>query len=385
MTRIFRTAAITAALFTFPCLAAGPMAPGHPEPAEAKVAEDAPKIQIAILLDTSSSMDGLIGQAKTQLWKVVNAFTTARRDGKKPRLEIALYEYGNDGLSAENGYIRQVLPLTTDLDKVSEQLFALKTNGGSEHCGQVIQKATQQLEWSRGKNDLKLIYIAGNEPFTQGPVDYHVSVKAAAERGIVVNTIHCGDEASGIAGKWKDGALLADGNYMIIDQNKAVAYIEAPQDKEIARLGAEMNKTYLGYGRRAEEGEKNQAAQDANAAGAGMGSAVQRAASKASGYYDNSGWDLVDAKKGGKDVGKMKEDELPAELKKLAPADRVAYVEKLEKQRGELQAKINKLNAERDAYVTAEMKKRGDADKSTFDSEMIGSVKAQGTKRAFSF
>ena len=27
-------------------------------------------IQMAILLDTSGSMDGLIGQAKTQLWKI---------------------------------------------------------------------------------------------------------------------------------------------------------------------------------------------------------------------------------------------------------------------------------------------------------------------------
>src|SRR5947199_10658594 len=86
--------------------------------------QDAPKIQLAILLDTSSSMDGLIGQAKTQLWKVVNAFTNARRDGVKPRLEIALYEYGNDSLPAENGYIRQVMQLTTDFGTVSEKLFA---------------------------------------------------------------------------------------------------------------------------------------------------------------------------------------------------------------------------------------------------------------------
>jgi hypothetical protein len=38
------------------------------------------RIQIAILLDTSSSMDGLIDQAKTQLWKVVNTFIEAKHD-----------------------------------------------------------------------------------------------------------------------------------------------------------------------------------------------------------------------------------------------------------------------------------------------------------------
>lgn len=56
------------------------------------------RVQIALLLDTSNSMDGLIGQAKTQLWKVVNSFIDARRDGEAPFVEVALYEYGNNGL-----------------------------------------------------------------------------------------------------------------------------------------------------------------------------------------------------------------------------------------------------------------------------------------------
>src|SRR6218665_659343 len=67
---------------------------------------DQNKVQIAILLDTSSSMDGLIDQAKSQLWKVVNAFTAAKRDGQTPFVEVALYEYGNSGLSVANQYIR---------------------------------------------------------------------------------------------------------------------------------------------------------------------------------------------------------------------------------------------------------------------------------------
>ncbi len=38
-----------------------------------------PTVQLAILLDTSNSMDGLIDQAKTQLWNVVNEFVRAAR------------------------------------------------------------------------------------------------------------------------------------------------------------------------------------------------------------------------------------------------------------------------------------------------------------------
>jgi hypothetical protein len=110
-------------------------------------ATDTPLVQIAVLLDTSSSMSGLIEQAKTQLWKLVNEFITAKQDGKTPVVQVALYEYGKSSLRAEEHWIRQIQPLTRDLDKVSEDLFALTTNGGDEYCGAVIQRAVKDLAW----------------------------------------------------------------------------------------------------------------------------------------------------------------------------------------------------------------------------------------------
>src|SRR5436190_20610689 len=53
-----------------------------------------PKIQAAILLDVSNSMDGLISQAKAQLWNMVSIMGKAQCDGITPQIEIALYEYG---------------------------------------------------------------------------------------------------------------------------------------------------------------------------------------------------------------------------------------------------------------------------------------------------
>ena len=35
-------------------------------------------IKVALLLDTSNSMDGLIDQAKAQLWEIVNEFSYAK-------------------------------------------------------------------------------------------------------------------------------------------------------------------------------------------------------------------------------------------------------------------------------------------------------------------
>ena len=107
-------------------------------------------VKLALLLDTSNSMDGLINQAKSQLWDIVNEFTHARCGNEvRPSLQIALYEYGNDNLSAREGYIRQVLSFSSDLDEISEKLFSLTTNGGEEFCGEVIHTSLKQLDWGK--------------------------------------------------------------------------------------------------------------------------------------------------------------------------------------------------------------------------------------------
>jgi hypothetical protein len=345
-----------------------------------------PLIQTAILLDTSNSMDGLIGQAKTQLWKIVNEFIEAEKNGLRPSLEIALYEYGNDNLSAEAGYIRQVLPLTRDLDRVSQELFALTTKGGSEYCGQVIDEASRYLEWSNVEDDLKLIFIAGNEPFTQGPVDYHQSLKGAIARGITVNTIYCGTEMGGIEGKWKDGALLADGHYFSINQNKASIYVETPQDKKLAELGRELNETYIGYGSNSRVFSSNQAVQDKNAQMSSMESAVNRAVFKNSVQYRNDAWDLVDALDiGTKKLSEIDAKDLPENMQKMTPEEQKAYIESKREQRNQIKKEITRLTNERKAYLAEKAKESAEEKNDTLDSAIVETIQSIIADKNFQF
>ena len=92
-------------------------------------------IQIALLLDTSGSMRGLINQAKTQLWNLDNKMTYAHCNEVQANIEIALYEYGKSTIPQQEDYLRQIVPFSTDLDQISKELFALSTNGGDEYCG----------------------------------------------------------------------------------------------------------------------------------------------------------------------------------------------------------------------------------------------------------
>jgi len=350
-----------------------------------RIVEKKPLVQIAVLLDTSGSMSGLIDQARAELWAIVNEFIFAKRGGVEPEVQVALYEYGKSALSVTDGYIRQIVPFTTDLDKVSEELFALQTNGGDEYCGWVIKEATAKLKWSDSPDDLKVIFIAGNEPFTQGPVDYKESCKAAIAKNIVVNTIHCGSEGDGLNGKWKDGAVLADGKYLNIDQNRQIVHVAAPQDKAITELSIKLNDTYIAYGSYGSVASQRQEAQDSSAAGLSKEAAVQRSVAKASANYRNDGWDLVDALAIQKvKLEDVKNEDLPENMRKMSVEERKAYVEGKQKERADIQAKVQRLNEQRKIYVAAEMSKQ-QKEGQTLGSAVIQAVREQAQKRNFKF
>jgi hypothetical protein len=350
--------------------------------AQGRAAIGEERIQLAILLDTSNSMDGLIAQAKSQLWKIVNELARSRRNGKSPSLEVALFEYGNDGLAETDGYLRMVSNLTTDLDKISEELFALSTDGGSEYCGMVIDRALARLAWSSSNDVLKLIYIAGNEPFTQGPLPYAASCAKAITRGIIVNTIFCGSREEGIATFWKDGADRADGRYTSINKDEVAVSIDTPFDNDIIQLGNELNKTYVGYGAKGEILKTRQAAQDSNAASMGQEANVQRSVAKAQGVYSNEGWDLVDAiQNKAVTLGALKDEDLPADMRKMTPAQREEHIRALAVRRADLQKKINEVNEKRRLYVAAEMKKRSQAN--TLEAAILLTVKDQAEQKGF--
>jgi len=346
--------------------------------------EDENIIQIAILLDTSNSMDGLIDQAKSQLWKIVNELAISKKNGKSPRIEVALFEYGNNYLKPEEGYIRMVSPLTTDLDLISDQLFKLKTNGGLEYCGWVIQESTEKLKWHKSNNVLKLIFIAGNEPFDQGDVKYQESCKNAISKGIIVNTIFCGSYQEGVATFWKRGADLADGKYVNIDQSKKYEYVETPYDNEIASLNEELNKTYIAYGSQGKEKKIMQERQDQNAKTMNRESEIQRTITKSQKQYANSEWDLVDAVKEKEiDINNIDEKDLPEEMRKMSKEDRKKYIENMIKKREEIQKKILELNDKRNNYLIE--RKKQDSKNESLDSAIIKIIKDQAIKKNYQF
>ena len=346
-------------------------------------AADGPRVQIAILLDTSSSMSGLIDQARSELWRMVNTLDDFSKDGTRSQIEIAVYEYGNSGLSDESGYLRQVIGFSSDLDAISEGLFSLSTNGGSEHTGQVIDAAHHALQWRADDDTVRAIYIAGNESFEQGPTPFAEAISDARASGITVNTVYCGAENQGRQEGWAQGAKIGGGRFMAIDHNAISVHIETPQDAKIAQLGQELNDTYVYYGQRGASSHANQARQDNNAASAGIGSLIERSVSKSGRAYNNYSWDLVDATAQGQiDLRSIDQQTLPLGYRDLDTQQLKAKVEAQAERRKSLQKQLASLQAQREAFLAAKKREGQDA-ANTLDSAMIDSLKAQALGLGF--
>lgn len=341
-------------------------------------------VQIALLLDTSGSMDGLINQARAHLWNMVDQMGRMTRvvNGKvrTVKVELALYEYGNDTISAQDGYIRQVLPLTNDLDSVSEKLHGLFTNGGSEFAGQAIQTAAQQLQWSSDPSTMKFVFVAGNEGFDQGPISAQVAMELAAKKDISVQLIYCGDKDA----TWEAAAKLAHTDLLTIDQNRVATAVATPQDDEILRLGNELNGTYWSYGKLGEQSKQRQALADSSSAKMSKKVAIERMQLKSKKGYDNRGWDVVDAvSNDGKWLENAKEEDLPAQLQAKTIAEKKAAVAELAQKRAELKKKIGELEAARAAFIAADQAKNGDKNAPSLDTELMKSTKKTAAKKGY--
>jgi hypothetical protein len=342
-------------------------------------------IELAICLDTSGSMDGLINSARQKLWTIVNDLAKAE---PTPTLRVALLSYGNDGNDPENGWVKVETPFTEDLDTVSQMLFGLTTNGGTELVGRVVQTSLQELDWHPSAGTLRMIFVAGNESAHQ---DEQVAVRAickeAAARGIDVSSIYCvyGDDDSEVQPGWREVASAGNGEFAMIDQDNGTVVIATPYDQELIRLSGELNKTYIPLGDAGAAGCSNQVAQDANAVEMNTANAASRAATKASKLY-TCGWDLVDGVRTGKvDLATVDPKDLPEDMRELTPAELVTTVVSMQARRTELQGQINQLDRRRQAMLNTELARQATTNVGSFDLAIRTAIRTRAETVGFGF
>ena len=352
-------------------LALAASSPARPAVRGAAVQPAGPRVEVAFVLDTTGSMGGLIEGAKRRIWSI------ARRIGEgrpRPDLHIALVAYRDIG----DEYVTRVYDFTGDMDEVFGHLSAFRAEGGGdgpEHVSAAMHDAVHRLRWSSTPGALRMIVLVGDAPphvDYQDGFDYRRHVGEARQRGIVVESIQCGDDAR-TAQVWQEIATSGAGQYARIDAQGGMPVRVTAVDGELARLSAELATTVVAGGSAAERADTETKLALRRAMPAPM-------AAEAAGYFAArdrvAEHDLVD---------------LPAALQKKAlaaapPALRakteeqaLAYLHDQLVRRQGLQARIQDLTTRREKILSAGAPTDG------FDDKVVGALKEQAKKQGIAY
>jgi Mg-chelatase subunit ChlD len=337
-----------------------------------------PEVEVVFVLDTTGSMGGLIDAAKQKIWSISNQIATGQ---PTPHIKIGLVPFRDRG----DEYVTKVYDLTDDLDAVHKNLMSFRAKGGGdfpESVNEALHVAVNKISWSKDKNTLRLIFLVGDAPPHMDypdDVKYPETCKQAVLKDIIINTVQCGKHPE-TKKYWLDICRRAEGQYVQIGADGGqVVVVETPYDKELVKINAELTKKTLVFG-----DEKRQMAGAAQKE-ANLRLAAPVAADRAA-YYGNAmrgaSYDLLEnIKNKTVKLEEIKKEFLPPELRDLTLEQQKAFLEKLDKERQELNSKARELDKKRSEYVAkkqAEDAKNRPAD--AFDSQVLLLLQRQATR-----
>ena len=352
------------------------------------VAAQGHRVEVVFVLDTTSSMSGLIQAAKEKIWSIATTMTSARQN---PDIRMGLVAFRDRG----DRYVTRRFDLSRDLDSMYAKLMDLRAEGGGdtpESVNQALHDAVHAMSWSEQEQTYKVIFLVGDAPPHMDYADdvkYPVTLEQARRKGIVVNAIQSGQQQS-TRPAWQRIASLGAGEYFQVEDSGNAVAVATPFDAKLSALAAELEDTRLYFGD--SKAKQAQAAKlEANArlrkelsseALARRDTFNSTASGKANLLGDS---ELVDAVTSGRvALDEIAEEELPASLQAMAPAEREAAVDARAQRREALQAEIRKLSESRGDYIRKKLDAAGGADDS-IDEKIYEAVKSQAAKIGLSY
>jgi hypothetical protein len=288
-----------------------------------------------------------------------------------------------------DAYVTTLTALSHDLDAVYAELMQFQADGGGdapESVNQALYEAVTRTPWSASaQKAYRVVFLVGDAPphmDYQGDVRYAETCRQAQRRGIVINTIQCGDMGE-TTPVWKKIARLGKGDFFHVAQSGSAVLYDTPFDAKIADLSRELDATRIFYGNKEEmaEMEARQKTADTLYSEAKPAAMAQRTvfnAGKAGKKNFAGSSELVqDVTSGRVAVDKIEQEMLPAELQKMDKGRLAALIAERGKKREQLQQEINTLAGKRQAYIQAKLSEEKAKGTDSLDAKVFKCIQTQ--------
>jgi hypothetical protein len=218
----------------------------------------------------------------------------------------------------------------------------------------------------------------------QGNLPYTKACAEAKNKGVIVNTIYCGDRMQGIKEHWNLNAECGTGSFTNINQDAKIEDIPTPYDSTLFVLNTKLNGTYISYGYSGATKFAAQAEVDQKSYSSNKSAALKRVAVKGQiSLYKNDSWDLVDAGGSGDSkefIAKLDKKTLPDSLQKKSNEELKKIVDEKRAQRSIIQKEIEVTNNRREVYIAEARKKNATVNAPTLETEVEKIIKEQAKR-----
>ncbi|HFD11887.1 MAG TPA: VWA domain-containing protein [Crenotrichaceae bacterium] len=345
-----------------------------------------PKIEVVFVLDTTSSMNGMIQAAKEKIWSIASSMASAQ---SAPEIKMGLVAFRDRG----DAYVTKVIDLSSDLDSMNAKLLDFRAEGGGdgpESVNQALYEAVNKISWSMNQNAYKVIFLVGDAPphtDYENDVQYPESLQMADQKGIVINTIQCGQQTTTKI-QWQQIASLGKGRYFQVEQAGSAVAISTPYDKQLASLASQLDATRLYYGNQQEQ-KRQQKKQnvarklDTHASEESLARRAMFNVSKSGSNNFLGEKELVDAVSSGRiGLASIDQKQLPKAMQTMAVEKQQQIILKKSKRRKQLKHEIAVLSEKRNDHIEQQLKEQGGA-LDSLDQQIYATVRAQASKKGF--
>jgi hypothetical protein len=231
------------ARFTLFILLAGVVAPAR--------AAEAPRIEVAFVLDSTGSMGPWIEAARARIEAIAGDLAAG---DPAPDVRFALVLYRDRG----DVFVTQTHDFTRDLKKMKSWLEHTEADGGGDTPESVLEglkAGVVGLAWTPPDGrSMKLLYLVGDAPphhYSSSPSEAWIA-REALERGIVIHTIACGDMESEGQAFFEEMARTTEGRpFRLADaaptRRRVAPHTTSAGATSTASLGAAVSSSARAY------------------------------------------------------------------------------------------------------------------------------------------
>lgn len=203
---------------------------------------------IVFCLDLSGSTNGLIDNVRENIWSVINQVSSFQ---PKQNLRIGVVGFSRPSFGKSSAYVKVLSRLTDDFDQMAADLWKLKpeVEKGDQFVSNALEKAGFEMNWSKSKDAVKIMFLIGNGNVNTGSSDYRSVVTSITNKGIHLVPVYCmRTKQTRETDGWQQIGRMTGYFYEPVWITKNEPLIKpVPATEKLISLAKELNKQVVPY------------------------------------------------------------------------------------------------------------------------------------------